>query len=148
MASGAWPQPDAPEAARFATLQDHYRTLAQREKLEKENRRFYGRKLSYMQLTDKYGLSAAVARRRAGLPPLHSLTGKSTSQEVNGQVPLGNHGGQKFYCIVRSILKEITIFKKSKLLLILQNLIKNTRNFESGFFFDEWASPPFFLIVI
>ena len=108
MASGAWPQPDAPEAARFATLQDHYRTLAQREKLEKENRRFYGRKLSYMQLTDKYGLSAAVARRRAGLPPLHSLTGKSTSQEVNGQVPLGNHGGQKFYCIVRSILKEIT----------------------------------------
>ena len=66
MASGAWPQPEASEAPRFATLQDHYRTLAQREKLEKENRRFYGRKLSYMQLTDKYGLSAAVARRRAG----------------------------------------------------------------------------------
>merc|ERR1712141_511442 len=88
VASGAWPQPEAPEAARFATLQDHYRSLAQREKLEKENRRFYGRKLSYMQLTDKYGLSAAVARRRAGLPPLHSLTGKSTSQEGNGQVPL------------------------------------------------------------
>ena len=89
MASGAWPQPEAPEAARFATLQDHYRTLAQREKLEKENRRFYGRKLSYMQLTDKYGLSATVARRRAGLPPLHSLTSKPTPQEGNtGQVPL------------------------------------------------------------
>ena len=89
VASGAWPQPEAPEAARFATLQDHYRTLAQREKLEKENRRFYGRKLSYMQLTDKYGLSATVARRRAGLPPLHSLTSKPTLQEGNaGQVPL------------------------------------------------------------
>jgi len=89
VASGAWPQPEAPEAARFATLQDHYRTLAQREKLEKENRRFYGRKLSYMQLTDKYGLSATVARRRAGLPPLHSLTSKPTPQEGNtGQVPL------------------------------------------------------------
>lgn len=51
-------------------MQEHYRTLAQREKLEKETRRFCGRKLSYMQLTDKYGLSAAVARKRAGLPPL------------------------------------------------------------------------------
>ncbi len=27
-----------------------------------------------MQLTDKYGLSAAVARKRAGLPPLHNLS--------------------------------------------------------------------------
>ena len=88
MASGHWPQPEAPDAARFATLHDHYKTLAQREKLEKENHRFYGRKLSYMQLTDKYGLNAAVARRRAGLPPLNSLTGKPVSQEGNGQVPL------------------------------------------------------------
>ena len=57
----------------MAILQDHYRTLAQREKLEKENKRYIGRsKLSYMQLSDKYGLTAAVARRRAGLPPLTS----------------------------------------------------------------------------
>jgi hypothetical protein len=47
-----------------------FRTLAHSEKIEKDNRRFMGRKLSYMQLSDKYGLSAAVARKRAGLPPL------------------------------------------------------------------------------
>ncbi len=51
-------------------LQDHYRTLAQREKLDKESKRFVGRKLSYMQLSDKYGLTATMARRRAGLPPI------------------------------------------------------------------------------
>ncbi len=57
-------------------LQDHYRMLAQKEKLDKESKRFVGRKLSYMQLSDKYGLSAAVARRRAGLPPISSaMTG-------------------------------------------------------------------------
>ena len=60
-------------------LQDHYRTLAQREKLEKENKRYIGRsKLSYMQLSDKYGVTAAVARKRAGLPPLPSF-GRSRS---------------------------------------------------------------------
>ena len=86
MASGGWPQPEAPEAARFSSLQEHYRTLAQREKLEKETRRFCGRKLSYMQLTDKYGLSAAVARKRAGLPPLHNLSLKSGQEPVGNQV--------------------------------------------------------------
>ena len=43
-----------------------------------------------MQLTDKYGLSAAVARKRAGLPPLHSLTLKSGQESVPG----GGGGGQ------------------------------------------------------
>jgi hypothetical protein len=47
-----------------------FRNLAHKEKMEKENRRFMGRKMTYMQLSDKYGLSAAVARKRAGLPPL------------------------------------------------------------------------------
>ena len=44
-----------------------------------------------MQLTDKYGLSAAVARKRAGLPPLHSLslkTGQETASSAGGQITL------------------------------------------------------------
>ena len=43
-----------------------------------------------MQLTDKYGLSAAVARKRAGLPPLHSLSLKSGQENAGagGQVNL------------------------------------------------------------
>ena len=36
-------------------LQDHYRGIAQREKLEKESKRFLGRKISYMQLRYREG---------------------------------------------------------------------------------------------
>ena len=38
-----------------------------------------------MQLTDKYGLSAAVARKRAGLPPLHNLSLKSSQDNAGGK---------------------------------------------------------------
>ncbi len=65
-------------SCRLSVLQDHYRTLAQREKLDKESKRFVGRKLSYMQLSDKYGLTAAVARRRVGFSPIAAgLSGSS-----------------------------------------------------------------------
>eukprot|EP00095_Tigriopus_kingsejongensis_P003533 snap_masked-scaffold106_size358372-processed-gene-0.10 protein:Tk03533 transcript:snap_masked-scaffold106_size358372-processed-gene-0.10-mRNA-1 annotation:"dynactin subunit 4" len=75
VAAGGWPDFEHPQSARLAVVQEHYRALAQREKLEKESRRFLGRKLSYMQLSDKYGVTAAVARKRAGLPPLQSGLG-------------------------------------------------------------------------
>ena len=45
VASGGWPEPDNPDAARFASLHEHFRALAQREKLEKDTRRFVGKKL-------------------------------------------------------------------------------------------------------
>ena len=85
VASGGWPEPENLDAARFASLEDHYRSIAQREKLEKESRRFLGRKLSYMQLADKYGLSAAVARRKAGLPPIiqRAPTSDSTGETMS-----------------------------------------------------------------
>ena len=88
VASGGWPEPENPDSARFASLEDHYRSIAQREKLEKESRRFLGRKLSYMQLADKYGLSAAVARRKAGLPPIlqrTSTTDNTSIEKSTGQ---------------------------------------------------------------
>ena len=43
-----------------------------------------------MQLTDKYGLSAAVARKRAGLPPLHNLSLKSGQENAGGQVTIAS----------------------------------------------------------
>ena len=72
VASGGWPDVENPHGARLAVLQEHYRALAQREKLERESKRYLGgrSKMSYMQLSDKYGLNAAMARKRAGLPPL------------------------------------------------------------------------------
>jgi len=70
-ASGGWPEVENPFSARVLSLQEHYRGLAQREKVEKESKRFHGRKLSYLQLSDKYGLTSVVARKRAGL---HNLS--------------------------------------------------------------------------
>merc|ERR1711915_438104 len=70
VASGGWPEQENCNAERISALQEHYRAIAQREKLEKESRRFLGRKLSYLQLSDKYGLTNVVNRKRAGLPPI------------------------------------------------------------------------------
>lgn len=85
VASGGWPEADSPHSARILGLQEHYRAIAQREKVEKESRRFYGRKLSYLQLSDKYGLTNVVARKRAGLPPLSLGPGR---EEVGRGVEL------------------------------------------------------------
>ena len=87
-ASGGWPEPENPDAARFASLQEHFRSLAQREKMDKETRRFVGKKLSYMQLADRYGLSgsSAMARRKAGLPPM-SLRGSGDDSSAVSAAP-------------------------------------------------------------
>lgn len=71
VASGGWPDPENSSVARLALLQDHYRTLAQQEKLEKESKRYMGKKLSYAALSEKYGVSLA-ARRRTGLGSMGS----------------------------------------------------------------------------
>merc|ERR1719154_721089 len=76
VASGGWPDMDNCASERISALQEHYRAIAQREKIEKESRRFLGRKLSYLQLSDKYGLTTVVARKRAGLPPLALAGGR------------------------------------------------------------------------
>lgn len=83
VASGGWPEPENPDAARFASLHEHFRALAQREKLEKDTRRFVGKKLSYMQLADRYGLTgaSAMARRKAGLPPMSALSLSSSASD-------------------------------------------------------------------
>ena len=77
-----------PHGARLAVLQEHYRALAQREKLERESKRYLGgrSKMSYMQLSDKYGLNAAMARKRAGLPPLtQQQASASGATDATGQ---------------------------------------------------------------
>jgi len=76
VASGGWPDQENVSAERVTALLEHYRSIAQREKIEKESRRFLGRKLSYLQLSDKYGLTTVVARKRAGLPPLALASGR------------------------------------------------------------------------
>lgn len=85
VASGAWPEQTNPYADRIGTLQEHYRTIAQREKMEKESRRFLGRKLSYLHLSDKYGLSSVAARKRSGLSSLALGTGLAGGRDDLGR---------------------------------------------------------------
>jgi len=85
VASGSWPEQTNPYADRIGTLQEHYRTIAQREKMEKESRRFLGRKLSYLHLSDKYGLSSVAARKRSGLSSLALGTGLTGGREDVGR---------------------------------------------------------------
>merc|ERR1740131_804105 len=53
--------------------------------MEKESRRFLGRKLSYLHLSDKYGLSSVAARKRSGLSSLALGTGLTGGREDVGR---------------------------------------------------------------
>merc|ERR1719431_1440562 len=88
VASGGWPELENCHSARILSLQEHYRAIAQREKVEKESRRFLGRKLSYLQLSDKYGLTTVVARKRAGLHNLSLGPGREGGADVGRPVEI------------------------------------------------------------
>jgi dynactin-4 len=68
-ATGGWPERENVHAARISSLLEHYKILALRERQEKERKKFIPRR-SYLHFSDKFGLSAVMARKRAGLPPL------------------------------------------------------------------------------
>ncbi|KAL4707622.1 hypothetical protein ACJJTC_014727 [Scirpophaga incertulas] len=74
VASGGWPERTNPFANRFNQLLDYYKAVAQlekQEKLERERKKFAIRG-KYITLTDKTGLTGAMARNIAGLPPSES----------------------------------------------------------------------------
>lgn len=71
VATGCWPEPESPHGLRIGCLLDHYRTVVQQEKLERERRKFAPRTgggSGYLHF-DKFGISAVVARKLAGLNP-------------------------------------------------------------------------------
>ncbi|KOB70648.1 Dynactin subunit 4, partial [Operophtera brumata] len=70
VASGGWPERSNPYSARMNQLLELYKAIAQQEKqekLEKERKKFAIRG-KYITLTDKTGLTGAMARNIAGLP--------------------------------------------------------------------------------
>jgi dynactin-4 len=73
VASGGWPEQENPDAKRISVLLDYYRQLAQREKAEKEKKK-YLRRRSYLHFSDKYGLSSVAARRRTGLMGISNMS--------------------------------------------------------------------------
>ncbi|XP_059052916.1 dynactin subunit 4 [Achroia grisella] len=82
VASGGWPERANPFATRMNQLLDYYKAIAQQEKqekLERERKKFAIRG-KYITLTDKTGLTGAMARNIAGLP---SSDGGSSSAIAN-----------------------------------------------------------------
>jgi len=81
VATGSWPESENPHANRIAALLEHYRSLAQLDKFEKEQKRQLKRRSNYLSFTaDKYSLSALAARKRSGLPFSGSLVKKEIPQ--------------------------------------------------------------------
>ncbi|XP_063823919.1 dynactin subunit 4 [Ostrinia nubilalis] len=74
VASGGWPERTNPFLSRYNQLLDYYKAIAQQEKqekLERERKKFAIRG-KYITLTDKTGLTGAMARNIAGLPSSES----------------------------------------------------------------------------
>ncbi|XP_063376876.1 dynactin subunit 4 [Cydia fagiglandana] len=92
VASGGWPERTSPHATRVNQLLDYYKAVLQQEKQEKieRERKKFAVRGKYITLTDKTGLTGAMARSIAGLPPAegssHALAGFTpavASEEVD-----------------------------------------------------------------
>lgn len=84
VASGGWPERTNPFAARVNQLLDYYKAIAlqeKQEKIERERKKFNIRG-KYITLTDKTGLTGAMARNIAGLP-----SSESSSSAIANFVP-------------------------------------------------------------
>ena len=85
-ATGGWPERENPHAARVSSLLEHYKALALLERQEKDRKKFTPRR-SYLHFSDKFGLTALVARKRAGLPPLGGVGMKDESGIIPELMP-------------------------------------------------------------
>nr|CAD7425528.1 unnamed protein product [Timema monikensis] len=75
VATGGWPERENPNTQRINQLLEYYKVLATIERQKKDRKKFVPRR-SYLHYNDKFGLTAMVARKRAGLPPLGGLAYK------------------------------------------------------------------------
>lgn len=86
VATGGWPERENVHAARISSLLEHYKVLALRERQEKERKKFIPRR-SYLHFSDKFGLTAVMARKRAGLPPLGGVGLKDDTGSIPDIIP-------------------------------------------------------------
>ncbi|GIY81762.1 dynactin subunit 4 [Caerostris darwini] len=80
-ASGGWQEAENPHSKRISQLMEYYRLLAQKEKLERERKKI-NQRYSYLHISDKYGMSATVVRKLAGLPPTLSKGEPEASEQL------------------------------------------------------------------
>ncbi|XP_064605721.1 dynactin subunit 4-like [Liolophura sinensis] len=72
VASGGWKDLENPHTGRISSLLDIYRQLAQKEKAEKERKK-YTKRRTHLYYTDKFGLAPVAAKMKA-LPSMSSLS--------------------------------------------------------------------------
>ncbi|XP_050413083.1 dynactin subunit 4 [Patella vulgata] len=86
VASGAWQDQENEHAKRINNLLEYYRKLAQKEKAEKERKKYVKRR-SHMYYTDKYGLTSVAAARKKTLSSISSLSVKDNEEAVSELEP-------------------------------------------------------------
>ncbi|KAH7936696.1 hypothetical protein HPB49_003127 [Dermacentor silvarum] len=66
LATGGWQEYENPWSKQVGTLFEHYRLVAQRDKMERDRKKA-SQRAGYLQFSDRYGVSAVVAKKFAGL---------------------------------------------------------------------------------
>ncbi|KAK0074791.1 hypothetical protein PV325_007800 [Microctonus aethiopoides] len=74
VATGGWPEQENPQASRISALIDFHKILASRERQQQERKKFDPKRISLQ--FEKFGLTSAMARKRAGLPVVSETKGQ------------------------------------------------------------------------
>ncbi|GLV37403.1 Dynactin 4 p62 subunit [Carabus blaptoides fortunei] len=88
VASGGWPERENVHANRLATIQEKYKSVVlweKQQRLDKEKKKHIQRG-KYITMTDKTGLTAAMIRKRVGLPELPQSALKPNDTSVSASV--------------------------------------------------------------
>ncbi|KAL8573181.1 hypothetical protein ACOMHN_036166 [Nucella lapillus] len=80
VSNGGWQDEENPDAKRISTLLESYRSVAQREKAEKERKKYVKRR-SHAGFQDKYGLTS-VAMKWKIQPAVANMSIKDTTEKV------------------------------------------------------------------
>jgi len=82
VATGGWPEPEAPHAKRVQELLDMYQEVALLERDDEERKKKMQTRPSYFHYAEKYGLGAAVARSKRLTPQRDVRTPPTTAPAV------------------------------------------------------------------
>lgn len=86
--SGGWPEVEAPNRKRVEGLVDHYRVIAQRERMEKEKKRINPRPGHAIHLLDKYGISASLSAKLTESLRTKAYSGRISSNYLSASKSL------------------------------------------------------------
>ncbi|XP_074604603.1 dynactin subunit 4 [Brevipalpus obovatus] len=80
--SGGWPEVKVPNQKRIEDLIDHYRSVAQRVRIEKEKKRINPRPGHAIHLLDKYGIAASLSPRIAESLRTKTYIGRLANSQI------------------------------------------------------------------